>query len=763
MKKSGIGVHAYGDWDGSGLKKAKRDIDDLGTNAKGFSSSFSKSMLGAGAAIGAAFSVGAIGSNVIDFFKDSMTAALADEKAMRSLEIALQNVGAAHQVAPVEKFIDALARETGVADDQLRPAFQKLVTATEDVGLSQQNLQLAMDISAGTGRDLEAVTLALARAYTGSTTGLSRLGAGLDANLLKSKDMDKITAVLSDRFSGQAAAAADTYQGKINKLNIAVDEGKELIGVALLDAVNEISEAFGGTGGMADTVDTASQAVADFIRGVSLTIKPVTDLSIGLDTTGESAFGFFDALKQSTRLIPPLNTVIQITQALLNKGADSRISTEKQANALQKLKGEYISASGAMIGVVSEQARLRGALDATTVAVVNQFSAMSLLDQKMQDAGTRAIVMANNDAAARRVTATTTTSVGTSSAAAAKDVFTFKEALAQVNSEGLEKLNANLKVAQDEFDGFRDSVASGLTGQLNVEDAFKTLTKRESMVAEAQKELNDYRSKITGEATETQLEQLAKLQGAYDAAAAAAANGAKTVVGEFVAQSGGIVEFGNQLNALLLTDLSPEAFNLVREQTAAVGSMLASELLGANGATLIAEMNTAVAAVETVALAVGEQSATKFFGLGVKNATDTITGFKEYMGKDGLGRKKLMKVMDNLADAATREVRIDVQVTRSINEVIASISSGVTSGGVPGKALGGPVSSGRPYIVGEVGPELFVPSSSGNIVPNNKMGGSVINLTVNAGMGTQGAEVGRQIVDALKAYERRNGSVYVSA
>jgi len=716
MKKSGIGVHAYGDWDGSGLKKAQKDIASFGHQADGFSKNFTKSMAGAGAAIGAAFGVGVIGRNVLDFFQSSITAALADEKAMRSLEIALQNVGAAHQVAPIEKFIDALARETGVADDKLRPAFQRLVTATGDVGLSQKNLQLAMDISAGTGRDLETVTLALTRAFTGSTTGLSRLGAGLDTALLKSKDMDKITAALSDKFSGQAAAAADTYQGKINQLNIAVDEGKELIGVALLNAVEDISEAFGGTSGMADAVDTAAQSMADLITGVGLTIQPLNNLVTSVNKTTGSTFEFFDVLKLTTNLFPPLATVVKITQGLINAGAASRTTTEKQANALQKLKGEYISATGAMIGVVSEQGRLRGALDATTVAVVNQFSAMSSLDQKMQDAGTRAIVMANNDAAARRITATATTSVGTSSAAAAKDVFTFKEALAQVNTEGLEKLNANLKTAQDEFNGFRDSVAGGLTGQLN-----------------------------------------------FASAVDKAKEGGTGIVDGITAQAGGIEDFGKQLIKLLSTSLSQESFTAVAALSAERGAALATELLGANGATLIAQLNTSVAAVNTVAEAVGLQSAEKFKGAGVKTAEETITGFKEYMGKDGIGRKRLMSVMDNLAAAATREVRIDVQVTRSINEIVTRISSGVTSGGVPGRAAGGPVSSNRPYIVGEVGPELFVPSSSGNIVPNNQMGGSVINLTVNAGMGTQGAEVGRQIVDALKAYERRNGSVYVSA
>jgi hypothetical protein len=90
------------------------------------------------------------------------------------------------------------------------------------------------------------------------------------------------------------------------------------------------------------------------------------------------------------------------------------------------------------------------------------------------------------------------------------------------------------------------------------------------------------------------------------------------------------------------------------------------------------------------------------------------------------------------------------------------------------RAEGGKVWPGGTFLVGEEGPELFQPSSAGNIIPNNQLtptrlsgssaaGGTTIYLTVNAGMGTQGAEVGRQIVDALKAYERRNGAVYVAA
>ena len=705
-----ISVNIVGDYNDRDIKRAIRDLERLQTTSKSSSGSFA----GAGAAMAGAFGAGVIGANVLDFFQSAMTAALADEKAMRSLEIALQNVGAAHAVAPVEKFIDALARETGVADDQLRPAFQKLVTATEDVTLSQDSLKLAMDISAGTGKDLESVAVALAKGFGGQTTALGRLGVGLDASIIKSKDMDAITAALSDKFSGQAAAAAETYQGKLNRLNIAVDEGKELIGVALLNAVDDISQAFGGTGGMSSAVDTAAESVATFVTGLSLTIQPVTDFVAGIDKSTGSSGNLFNILKLSTSLIPPIATLVNLTGAIFSTGVADVAQKQKQANALIKLKGEYIDSTGAMIGFVSEQGKLRGALSTATVAIVNQFAAMSLLDLKMQDAGTRAIVMANNDAAARRVAAAAAAAAaattGGASAAAAKDVFTFKEALAQVNSEGLEKLNANLQIAQDEFNGFRDSVAGGLTGQLNFANAVDS-----------------------------------------------AKEGGTGIVDGITGQAKGIVAFGEQLQGLLKTELSEEAFTAVAALSAERGAQLAKELLGANGAVLVAQLNTAVASVNAIADAVGLQSAEKFKGAGKKTAEDTITAFNEYMGKDGLGRKKLMKVMDNLADAATREVRIDVEVTRRITEVVASISSG--SSGIPGKALGGPVSSGRPYIVGEVGPELFVPSSSGSIKPNSALGGSTINLTVNAGMGADGAAVGEQIVSALRQYQRRNGAL----
>ena len=707
MAKVGARVHIFGDYDGTGVKSAQRDIGAFGQQAEGFSKSFSKSMLGAGAALGGAFAVTAVAGNVLQFFGDSMAAALADEKAMRSLEIALQNVGAAHQVGPIEATIDALARETGVADDQLRPAFQSLVTATSDVALSQKSLQLAMDISAGTGRDLEAVSLALAKGFSGSTTALGKLGAGIDANIIKSKDMDAITAALSAKFAGQAAAAADTYQGKINRLNVAVEEGKELIGTALLKAVDDISEAFGGAGGMAGAVDTAAQAMADFITGTAITVSGLDDLVSGITGATGGMVTYSNATLTALKLAPGIGGLVKVAEDLVNMGTLQRIAAEQQAAAnkvlsdrLYGLAAAYRDATGAAAGFGKYQKAPDGK-DWANFYAVNQ-------------SGSKALANAQN--AVNELTAEYNASlVSTSTAAsgAAKETYTFKEALAAVNESGLQQLNDNLKKAQEAFDGFRGSISGSISGQLD-----------------------------------------------FAGAADEAKKGGTSIVGGIVSQAAGITAFGEQLKLLLGTSLSEESFIAVAALSAERGSALATELLGANGATLIEQLNTSVAAVGAVAEAVGLQAAEKWYGTGVKIAQDSITGFQDFMGKDGLGRKQLMGTMDRLAAAAARQVRIDVMVTRSINEIVTRITQNIT--GPQARAEGGPVIAGRSYVVGEVGPELFTPSRSGNITPNSAMGGNTYNINVNAGVGDP-RSIGQQIVEYVKKFEKANGPVFVAA
>jgi hypothetical protein len=213
-------------------------------------------------------SIGAASVALTAYTKKSIAAALADQKAQKSLGQTLKNLGLQYQTAGVTKYIDNLQRATGVSEDELRPAFQKLVLVLGDVGKAQSALSLAMDISAGTGKDLSAVSMALAKGYSGQTTALSRLGAGLDKALLKSGDMEAITAQLSKLFQGQALTAAKTYAGQMAILSVSAKEASETIGFALINSIVDL----GGQDGvktLASQMEATATATAEVIAGLT--------------------------------------------------------------------------------------------------------------------------------------------------------------------------------------------------------------------------------------------------------------------------------------------------------------------------------------------------------------------------------------------------------------------------------------------------------------------------------------------------------------
>ena len=199
--------------------------------------SFGRSMK-IGAKVGiAAFS--ALGVAAVAFGASAAKAAAEDEASQKKLAQALKNTTNASdkQIASTEKWITKTQLAYGISDSKLRPAFQKLATATGDLDKAQRLTNLAMDIAAGTGKDLDAVALGLSKAYNGNIGALTRLGIPLDENIIKTKDFDAATAVLAKTFEGQAATAADTYQGKLNRLNEGWGEFKEGIGEAALPAL----------------------------------------------------------------------------------------------------------------------------------------------------------------------------------------------------------------------------------------------------------------------------------------------------------------------------------------------------------------------------------------------------------------------------------------------------------------------------------------------------------------------------------------------
>jgi hypothetical protein len=212
------------------LDKGSKDIDDIGERAKEFGKKAAAAFAVAGAAIGA-FAVSAV------------KAAAEDETAQRRLaETITATTGAtAKQIEGVEKYIKQTSIAIGVTDDNLRPAFTRLVRSTQDVEEAQKLLNLALDLSAATGKPLETITMALGRAYDGNTTALGRLGLGLDADLIKSKDFDAIFQQLTGTFGNFAENESETTAKQLERVKIALDEAKESIGAALLPVVQELT------------------------------------------------------------------------------------------------------------------------------------------------------------------------------------------------------------------------------------------------------------------------------------------------------------------------------------------------------------------------------------------------------------------------------------------------------------------------------------------------------------------------------------------
>jgi hypothetical protein len=202
-----------------------------------------------GVAVGAAFAAST--GLVVAGLSKAVAAAIEDQKSQALLAKQLQNTTGASRgtIAATEDFISKMQLATGVADDALRPALGSLVRATNDLTVGQDLLNLAVSVAAGTGRDLETVSLALGKAYNGNLGGLTKLGIALDPNIIKTKNFGAAQAELNKQFGGAAAAAANTYEGQLKRLGIVFAELNETIGYAIInnkyvkDAISRLPDA----------------------------------------------------------------------------------------------------------------------------------------------------------------------------------------------------------------------------------------------------------------------------------------------------------------------------------------------------------------------------------------------------------------------------------------------------------------------------------------------------------------------------------------
>jgi hypothetical protein len=247
------------------IDQLKKSLATGSTEVQGFGNKLGGFAKKAGAAFAVAGAAAAAYAGKL--LVDGVKSAIEDEAAQAKLATTLKNVTGAtnNQIKAVEDYITQTALANGVTDDKLRPSLDRLIRSTKDQTKAQELQSLALNISAGTGKDLQAVSEALGKAYDGNLGALKKLGVGIDESIIKSKNFDAAAAALSKTFEGQASQQAETFAGKMARLNVAFDEAKETVGSYVLDALTPL---------VSNIVSKGIPALTDFASNLGKSLGP---------------------------------------------------------------------------------------------------------------------------------------------------------------------------------------------------------------------------------------------------------------------------------------------------------------------------------------------------------------------------------------------------------------------------------------------------------------------------------------------------------
>jgi len=561
-------------FDEKGIKKAQKAFAQLETTTQ--KASYALKTWGGPAATAA---IGAVTTELVRAVK----AAAEDQKSQEQLKIALENTVGANQqqVAAVEDSVTALMYQTATADDALRPALSKLVRATGDVTQAQSLLKLALDISAGSGRDLTSVSTALSRAALGNFTALTRLGIPLDQNAVKAKDLDGVLGSLASSFAGAATKNAQTFEGQVTTLKIALGELEETVGNKVLPTLGNYATVL-----------------------VDLTTKSQGAESSTKTWLGRLGAGIAIVAKNTPALGPLLRTI-----GLVND------KVKEQADYLKRLNSPTSNVTKNLKGL--------------TVATVDETKATD----KSNSAKDKAAAAAKKHAAA----------LAKAKAAAAEFKRQTEEAAQALQDKlnaQLDDATAKLQDAQGAFDSFGKGVGQAITAGFDFGNAQSEaagnadeLKKALATQAEAQLKVNAAYAKWSGFQDKDNLDALTESQrelaAATDDVAIAQAK-PMTFFDNLAKQAEKAKKFGELVSRLIAGGLSETALSQVLQAGVDGGTAIAEEILGSADGVLKA--NDLTASMTQLATDMAAKSAAKYYQAGVDTAKAYLKGIQDTMG-----------------------------------------------------------------------------------------------------------------------------------
>jgi len=716
-------------FDNSGLKKAQADFGKLGKSIK--------TALGA---VGVGLSIGALTSQLNAAGK----AAAQDAKSQALLATALRNtVGATNaQIASVEESISKMESLSAVADDNIRPAFAQLTRATGDVTQATKLTSLALDVAAGTGRDVGSVAIALGRAYNGNTTALARLGVNV-------KGVSDPLGALAKQFAGSAEAAAnlDPYQ----RLQIVFGNLQEQIGMALLPYLNEFADFLNSPEGK-ETIDNFAASVKNLVTMMGNLANVLNGANL---KQGLASFAILSGVAAGN---VDKNLVAETTKNLLNNIAEAGFGGLKAGAGTQIFEDLTKSAlSGGSIRAIEDAAAKASKAAAAVGNAGNKGAtgAKALSDaQKKAAEAIKAATKAADDQANAYLEAAQAAEEFMVATRSMVDGF---RDLFKVTPE----LGAFEQAAVDAFSNIFDTIDSALSDGVILSSAASQLreyaaSERKTLQAIA-KQRDVLAGKIDVARTITAgVTGLLSITNLLETSSRSVTETVRSIVGGIdvavtktfdVVESGGLVDnfqklvdktkaFAKNLVALKKLGLNKQLFAQLVQAGADAGGATA-EAIVAGGSDTISALN---GLYNELALSASDIAA---------NATDTLyevgqqvvsNGFIEgLLSQDSELQRAAQTLADAFASTFTTQLQLAVdavlpQGSSMIDQVAAVNLSG---GGVGGRGT------------------AFNAASSGRA--------TIFNVNVSAGVVTDPNGLARTVIDSVKKYERANGSVWVAA
>jgi len=616
-------------------------------------------------------------------------AAAEDELSQRKLATQLEaTTGAtAHQVAMIEEFIKQAMLATGVTDTDLRNGFANLTRATGDAAESQRLLNLSLNISAATGKDLEAVTIALGKASNGQITALSKLGIPIDENIKKSKDFSAALVSLETQFGGASAAAADTFSGRMKIMKTTLGEVVESIGFALLPFFEKMVKF------IQDNILPALVAFADHIGKDGL----VLSIGFALNAMGDLGSSFIDVLEGMTTAV--LNFLINFVDIGRKIALTVELTAALSGNVVLTLKS-----AAASLAFKAASGQLNTAL-AATPGLFDKIRVAMAAAATIQSKALPNII-GTADALERQVKGLVKKKTSD------EDIIDTTGGVAKV-----------VETAKQKFEKYTDALKSSTSAQKSFTSAQKGTKEAQLGLASANIDLataqENFNQAINGYGK--------------DSTQAKAAQRELDKAQRNVAQSG----FRIEESVFAVADAENKLAELRADPESSPQAIRQAEIDLAQAKLAVADATDsqfdATNGLSKAQLALNEATT------GAISGSET---YKKFLDAVNAAKDAQLKASERVADATDRETEAFEALAEAIKKVADAAAL------IPGGAL-------IPTL-----PVVPTPTGSDTrtATPTGSNGNQFI---IQTGIGTNGVEAGRQIVEVLQQYSRIGGNNFL--